>query len=292
MPATTYKVRIGLHTSTAGALENSAVEAVRVGANCFQIFSSSPRTWRALPPDPVRVAKFKELRRKHDLHPVVIHTNYLLNMASSDPALLRQSVEAFRGELDRAATIGADYLVLHPGNAKGHPNTDAAIDTVAAAVSVAARGLEDRGVTLLFENTAGSKNQLGSLFDELAQIRERTGRLSKLPTGYCIDTCHSHAAGYYIGSGEGVKTWLAEMKQHLGLDNIPVFHSNDSKGVAGSHLDRHANIGLGEIGEAGFSAILQSKELRSKAFILETPFEEEGSDIRDIETLKRLAKLA
>src|SRR5579863_10050036 len=107
------KPRIGLHTSTAGALENSAVEAVRVGANCFQIFSSSPRTWRALAPDPARVAKFRELRAKHDLHPLVIHTNYLINMASSDVALLHKSIESFRGELDRAAIIGADYLVLH-----------------------------------------------------------------------------------------------------------------------------------------------------------------------------------
>lgn len=142
---------MGLHTSTAGALENSAVEAVRVGANCFEIFSSSPRMWRALTPDPTRVAKLRELRAKLDLYPLVIHTNYLINLASSDEALLRQSIEAFHGELDRAAIIGAEFLVLHPGNAKGHANPEAGLDTIAAAVAVAARGLESRGVTLLLK---------------------------------------------------------------------------------------------------------------------------------------------
>ena len=280
--------RIGLHTSTAGALENSAVEAVRVGANCFQIFSSSPRTWRALTPDPARVSKLRDLRAKQDLHPLVIHTNYLINLASSDEALLRQSIESFRGELDRAAIIGAEYLVLHPGNGKGHASTEAALDQIAAAVAVASRGFEARGVTLLFENTAGAKNALGSQFAELAVLRERAHRLTKLPIGFCIDTCHSLAAGYDVARLAGVKTWLKEMTELLGLDNIPVFHANDSKGALGSHVDRHANIGQGQIGEAGFRAILQSPELRGKAFILETPFEEAGADVRDIEALKRL----
>ena len=280
--------RIGLHTSTAGALENSAVEAVRVGADCFQIFSSSPRMWRALVPDPARVLALRELRAKHDLHPLVIHTNYLINLATCDEALLRQSIEAFRGELERAAIIGADYLVLHPGNGKTHTTVDAALDNVAAAVAVAARGLETKGVTLLFENTAGGKNQLGSQFSELATLRERSHRLTKLPIGFCIDTCHSLAAGYDVATVEGVRSWLTEMEELLGIDNVPVFHANDSKGALGSHIDRHANIGHGQIGEAGFKAILQSKSLSGKAFILETPFEEDGADIRDVEALRRL----
>ena len=281
--------RIGLHTSTAGALENSAVEAVRVGANCFQIFSSSPRMWRALAPDPGRVAKLKGLRAQHDLQPLVIHTNYLINLASADEAVLRKSVEAFRGEIERAAIIGADYLVLHPGNRKTHATTDAALDNIAAAVAVAARGLEARGVKLLFENTAGGKNQLGGTFTELAQLRQRVMKVSQLPIGFCIDTCHSLAAGYDVATATGVAAWLKEMKDVLGLDNIPVFHANDSKGALGSHIDRHANIGQGQIGEEGFRAILRSRELKGKAFILETPFDEEGADVRDIDALQRLS---
>ena len=283
-------MRIGLHTSTAGALENSAIEAVRVGANCLQIFSSSPRTWRAGTPDPVRVEKMRELRVKHDLSPLVIHSNYLINLGASGQDLLRQSIESFRGELERAATIGAEYLVLHPGNGKGHPSADAALNTVAAAVSVAARGLEASGVKLLFENTAGSGNALGQRFSELRILRERAMRLTKLPMGYCVDTCHSLAAGYDVATSAGVAAWVKEMESELGIDNVPVIHSNDSKGALGSHVDRHANIGFGQIGEAGFHAILTSPKLRKKAFILETPFDEEGSDVRDIEALKRLSK--
>jgi len=210
-------------------------------------------------------------------------------MASSDAALLHKSIESFRGELERAAIIGANYLVLHPGNGKGHESTEIALDTVAAAVAVASRGLESRGVTLLFENTAGGKNLLGGRFSELAELRERMHRLTKLPIGFCVDTCHSLASGYNVATPEGVKLWVSQMAELLGLDNIPVFHSKDSKGGLGSHIDRHANIGHGEIGEAGFRAILHSAELRKKAFILETPFDEEGADIRDIEALKRLS---
>ena len=245
--------------------------------------------WRASAPDPGRVVKLRELRAKHDLYPLVIHTNYLINLASSDEALLRQSIEAFRGELDRAAVIGAEYLVLHPGYGKGHSTVDSALDTVAAAVAVAARGLESRGVTLLFENTAGAKNQLGSKFGELAALRERAGRLTKLPIGFCVDTCHSLAAGYDVATPAGVHAWLTEMADLLGIDNVPVFHANDSKGALGSHIDRHANIGHGRIGESGFKAILQSPLLQNKAFILETPFEEDGADIRDVEALRRLS---
>src|SRR4051794_8866505 len=112
-------MRIGMHTSRAGGLENSALKAHEVGANCFQIFSSSPRMWRASVPDAADVSKFKALRRRHDLAPLVIHTNYLCNLATLDPVIRAKSVATFRGELDRAAVIGAEYLVVHPGNYRG-----------------------------------------------------------------------------------------------------------------------------------------------------------------------------
>ena len=245
--------------------------------------------WRALAPDAGRVAILRDLRAKHDLYPLVIHTNYLINLAAGDEALLRQSIESFRGELKRAAIIGAEYLVLHPGNGKSHTSAESALDNVATGVAVAARGLEDRGVTLLFENTAGARNSLGSQFGELLLLRQRVTHLTSLPVGFCIDTCHSLAAGYDVATPTGVKAWIEELSNVLGLDNIPVFHANDSKGALGSHLDRHANIGHGQIGEAGFRAILQSAELRGKTFILETPSDDEGAHLRDIEALKRLS---
>jgi deoxyribonuclease-4 len=112
-------VRIGIHTSIAGALENAALKAVDLGANTFQIFSASPRMWRAGPPDPANVARLKALRAEHDLTPLVIHDNYLINLAAAEPANRARSLAAFRGEIERALSIGAEYLVMHPGSYKG-----------------------------------------------------------------------------------------------------------------------------------------------------------------------------
>ncbi len=134
-------MRIGIHTSIAGSLENAALKAVELGANTFQIFSASPRMWRASAPDAAQVEALKSARKKFDLTPLVVHANYLINLASADEALRRKSVEAFRGELERALAIGAEYLVVHPGNYKGQ-SLEAGLSTVALSLAAAADGLE------------------------------------------------------------------------------------------------------------------------------------------------------
>jgi len=271
-------------------VDNAALEAIELGANCFQIFSSSPRTWRAIAPDPARIQVFRALRAKHDLAPVAIHTNYLINLAASDEAVLRQSMMSFRGELERALAIGAEYLVLHPGSRKGHPNAEAALTLVAASVAAAANGLTfpANGFRLLFENTAGAGQALGTTFEELALLASMVRRVSAVPVGFCIDTCHCYAAGYDVSTTKGLSDAVQQMEQLLGLENIPMFHANDSKGELGSHLDRHANIGEGRIGESGFRGILRHPALLDKAFILETP-SEDGASKRDLAALHRLA---
>jgi deoxyribonuclease-4 len=281
--------RFGLHTSIAGSLENAALEAARVGANTFQIFSSSPRMWRARAPDAAAVRRFRSLREKHDLRPLAIHDNYLINMASCNEAMRVQSMQAFRGELERALIIGAEYVVAHPGNCKGHAPEEGIIALVRSLVE-AARGLATTGLTVLLENMAGAGSTLGSRFEELAAVRRYTGEFSDLAIGFCVDTCHTLAAGFDISTAEGLRSTVAEIDRVLGWANVPVIHANDSKTPLGSHLDRHQNIGQGYIGEDGFRRILNHPRLRGKAFILETPVDEPGDEVRNLETLKRLAR--
>jgi deoxyribonuclease-4 len=281
-------LRIGIHTSIAGSLEKSATEAARLGANTFQIFSASPRMWRAVSPSPVQVALLTKARQKHDLFPLVIHDSYLINLASSDEDLRRQSVAAFRGEIERALAIGAEYLVAHPGNHKGH-SLEAGLAAVVRSLTEAALGLDTKPLTVLLENTAGSANQLGSRFAELAVMRDFAAQATPLKIGFCIDACHCLAAGYNVSTADGLRETVGEIGNLLGIDNVPVIHANDSKGQLGSHLDRHANIGEGYIGEEGFRRILTHPKLRSKAFILETPVDREGDDRKNVDALKRLS---
>ena len=231
----------------------------------------------------------RRARERYDLHPLVIHDNYLINLASCSEPLRLQSTAAFRGEIERALAIGAEYLVAHPGNCKGH-SVEQGIYAVIRSLVEAAEGLDTRNLTVLLENTAGSGAALGSRFDELGAIRQFAAELTDLKVGFCIDTCHCLSAGYDVSSAAGLKLTVAEMDRALGLENVRVIHANDSKTPLGSHVDRHEHIGRGYIGEAGFRRILNHPKLRNKAFILETPVDEEGDELRNIEMLKKLCR--
>ena len=284
-------MRLGIHTSTAGSLENAALHAAELGANTFQIFSASPRMWRARAPDPAQVELLNAARRRFDLDPLVIHVNYLVNLASADPVIRAKSIAAFRGELERAVAIGAEYLVLHPGSYRGRSVEEGIADFVAG-LRDAADGFHARGLTVLLENTAGAGSHLGSRFEELASIRERARKVTHLPIGYCLDTCHLLAAGFDIATPAGLRATVRSAERLLGIDNVRVFHVNDSKTPLGSHVDRHANIGEGHIPLAAFRCILQHPKLRAKPFILETPIDEPGDDRRNLDTLKRLVRIS
>jgi deoxyribonuclease-4 len=281
-------IRIGIHTSRAGSLEKAALRAHELRANTFQIFSASPRQWRANPLDPDDVRRFQEARRRFDLKPLAIHVNYLINLASLDPVIRHNSIRAFRGELERAAKIGAEYLVTHPGNYKLW-TAEEGIAAFVLGLNEAAQGLDLAGLTVLIENTVGAGAQLGGKFSELRAMRDLLVQLNDVPIGYCLDTCHLFASGFDISSALGLTKTLQEADSTLGLEHVHVIHANDSKGALGSRLDRHANIGHGQIGEEGFGRILKHPKLRHKPFILETPVDEEGDDHRNLEALRRLA---
>jgi deoxyribonuclease IV len=282
-------VRLGIHTSIAGALERSALKAAELGANTFQIFSSSPRQWKASVPTAPAIKLLQRARDQHDLTPLVIHDNYLINLASAHESVRALSIEAFRGELARAIAIGAEYLVAHPGNYKGQTIEQGILHFIEG-VAAAANGLECGKLMLLVENTVGAGAQLGSRFEELHVIREYGSKMTDLPIGFCLDTCHLLASGYDVANEEGLTKTVAEADRLLGLDHVRVIHANDSKGALGSHIDRHENIGEGYIGIDGFRRILTHPRLRSKAFILETPVEKDGDDRRNLDTLKELCR--
>ena len=281
-------MRIGIHTSISGSLEKAALKAAEFGANTFQIFSASPRMWRAGVPDPSQIRLLKRAREKYDLYPLVIHDNYLINLASCDEALRLKSTQAFRGEIERALAIGAEYLVAHPGNCKGH-SVEEGIYAVIRSLAEASQGIDTSGLMVLLENTAGAGAALGGHFGELSVMRQFTEQACALRIGYCIDTCHCFVSGYDVSNAAGLRKTVAEIERVLGIENMKVIHANDSKAGFNSHIDRHEHIGDGQIGESGFRGILTHPKLRDKAFILETPHDEDRDAVRNIETLKRLS---
>ena len=280
-------VRIGIHTSIAGALEKSAIKAAELGANTFQIFSSSPRQWKASTPSAPGIHLLQKVREKYDLTPLIIHDNYLINLASAHEKIRELSIEAFRGELTRAIAIGAEYLVAHPGNYKGQTVEQGILHFIEG-VAAAANGLKFEKLMLLIENTVGAGSQLGGRLEELYVIREYGAKMTDLPIGFCLDTCHLLASGYDIATATGLKKTVDEADRLLGLENVRVIHANDSKAPLGSHVDRHQNIGEGYIGLDGFRRILAHPSLRTKAFILETPVDKDGDDRRNLDKLKSL----
>ena len=283
------KRRFGAHTSIAGSLENSAREAAELGCSCFQIFTRSPRMWQASPLVPGQIA-LKRLRQEHDLWPLAVHGSYLINLAALDEANREKSIRGFRDEAERAVAVGADYLVFHPGSAKGQERVEA-IALLAESFAEAVRGIDWDGLEVLLENTAGGGASLGRTFEELAAVRAAIReKAPEAPVGFCIDTCHTFAAGYEISTAAGLEETLQNIDAVLGLEHVKVIHTNDSKAKFGSHLDRHENIGEGRIGLEAFRRIVNHPALRDKPFILETPHDEDGTHRRNTETLKTLAQ--
>ena len=281
--------RIGIHTSIAGGVQNAAERAYRLGCSAFQIFSTSPRQWAPYELSRPQCDELRRLREKYDLKPLVIHTNYLVNLAATNELFLKKSVEAFRGEVERALALRAEYLVLHPGSFRGANREEGLLRTSAAiAAATTELDLAGTGLTVLIENTAGAEYSLGGSFEQVAEVIERLRNL--VPIAACIDTCHTHVAGYDIVSEQGLVQTLKILDQTIGLQNVPVWHCNDAKAERGSKLDRHQHVGKGKIGKATFRQLLNDPRTAHAAFIAETPIDKPGDDRRNVEALKILVR--
>jgi len=238
-------------------------------------------------PSAEAIAEMRAYRAEHDLTPLVIHDSYLINCAAADEVIRAKSIAGMRGELERAIAIGAEYLVMHPGSSKD-TTLELGIVTLANSLEEAARGLKTDGLQLLLENTAGAGSTIGRSLEDLKAIRDLVSERLPFPVGYCLDTCHLYVSGFDVVTQKGLDKVVADVERVLGLEHVPVIHTNDSKGEFASRLDRHANIGEGHIGLEGFRKILNHPKLRDKAFVLETPIDNEGDDQRNVDALKLL----
>jgi deoxyribonuclease IV len=290
-------VRIGIHTSTAGSYVNALEAAWKLGCNAVQIFSASPRMWQG---GSARIAEvdaqaFRARREELRLGPLVVHANYLINLASAERMLQTRSIQAFHDEIVRALALGADFLVVHPG-ARGEATTGQAIATIVMSMKQAVKHVPMGGLKILIENTAGMGTAVGSRLEEVGEI---LFGLRGLPMGACLDTAHLLAAGYDIKSESGLASTLGQIDSTIGLENVPVIHVNDSKIPLGGHVDRHEHIGKGKIGADAFARILRHPRfgsappegLAGRAFIAETPIDDPGDDRRNVAMLWELAGL-
>ncbi|HSY72083.1 MAG TPA: deoxyribonuclease IV [Alloacidobacterium sp.] len=280
--------RIGIHLSTAGGVYNAAERAQDIGANTFQIFSSSPRMWRPMKLGTEHCAKMRELRQKYDCWPLVIHTSYLVNLCSQSEEVRAKSIVAFHAEVERALALGAEYLVLHPGSWRGLTREEG-LRLAAESIETSLAGLDAQisDFHILIENTAGAEFSLGGSFEQVAELIHRLRPVA--PMGACLDTCHTHVAGYDIVSAEGYEETMRQIGSTIGFDTVRVWHMNDAKAPRGSKLDRHENIGQGTIGLETFGRLLRDKRFAHCAFIAETPVDEPEDDRKNVAILKELA---
>jgi deoxyribonuclease IV len=281
--------RIGVHLGTAGGASNAVERAKEIGANTFQIFSSSPRMWRAPKVDPKQAARMRELRAKLDVGPLVIHTSYLVNVCSQSDEVRTKSIDAFRGEIERALQLGAEYLVLHPGSWKGLTREEG-LKLAAESIERAIDGLPWQGTSfrILIENTAGAEFSLGGSFEQVAELVERLK--AHAPVGVCLDTCHTHVAGYDMVTTEGYADTMNKVASTVTFDAVRVWHCNDAKAARGSKLDRHTHIGEGTMGLEPFRWILNDPRFDHCAFVAETPVDEPGDEERNVRVLKSLVR--
>ena len=279
--------RIGVHLGTAGGASNAVDRAHEIGANTLQIFSSSPRMWRPQKIDPQQAERMRMQRAKLDVGPLVIHTSYLVNVCSQTEEFREKSIVCFRGEIQRALMLGAEYLVLHPGSWKGLTRNEG-LKLAAESIARAADGLPWQGTdfSILIENTAGAECSLGGNFEQVAELVERLK--THAPVGVCLDTCHTHVSGYDLTTEEGYRETIMQADITFGVDAVRVWHCNDAKAARGSKLDRHEHIGQGNIGIEPFRWLLNDPRFADCAFVAETPNDDDGDEERNVKVLKSL----
>ena len=279
------ELRIGAHVSISGGVKKAVERQKQETGNCGQIFAGSPRTWKVSEYEEEQGQKFKAEREKQGQNPYVIHSTYLVNLATPKDDLFEKSLKCLQSELEAAQKLGVEYVVFHPGAHTGS-GRDTGIERIAEGID---RLDIPQDVTLLLENTAGKGTTLGKSMGELREMMEKTDTEDN-KLGVCIDTCHAHAAGYNLADEKGFQDFIQEVEEDLGFDNLKVLHLNDSKDERGSEKDNHQDIGYGNIGEKGFSNIVNSERLQDVPMIVETPQDNVDSYEENIEKIRELKR--
>lgn len=274
--------RIGFHAPIKNGLHEALLISRELGCDTVQIFSRNPRGWKAKVLTDDEIKLFKRVRRQTKISPVVIHANYLINLAAADPAMLEKSRESFREELERGLLLGADYLVVHPGSAKGACEADG-IRTCSESLKIAAQGLKLHKLRILLENTAGQGECIGHRFEHLREIIDLCPELS---LGVCFDTAHAFTAGYDIREPDGLEALIQRIQKTVKTRRVRAIHFNDSRAEYNSRVDRHWHIGEGHIGGNALRRVARHPQFAQAAFILETPYVDPRVDVKNIKALR------
>ena len=272
--------------SPAGGLPKAIERGVERDCRAIQIFNQSPRMWRPTVYRDEDVEAFREAMASSQIDAVLIHAVYLLNCASEDAEIREKSLVSLTHSLRVGHSIGASGVVLHPGSAK---TGDPAKALARAGETIREALAESEECPLHLENTAGAGGTLGRSIDELASLLEAAGASERL--GLCLDSCHLFASGYDIRTYSGMDAAMDEIEQKIGLERVGSLHLNDSQTPLGSNRDRHANVGAGELGEAGCAAFLSAPQLQDLPCVLETPGENRsGPTLEEIQLAGKLRK--
>lgn len=274
--------RIGFHAPITGGLHNALLTSQELNCQTVQIFSRNPRGWKARLLSDEEIQLFKRVRRRTRISPVVIHANYLINLAAADEVIRQKSRESFREEMERGLQLGADYLVVHPGSARGACEADS-IAACVESLKVAVAGLDLSSFKILLENTAGQGECIGHRFEHLGQIMKAC---PDIPLGVCFDTAHAFTAGYDIREADGLAATMEVLDREVGARNVKAIHFNDSRAAYCSRVDRHWHIGRGHIGIEALRRVAQHRKLSRAAFILETPYLTPADNKPNIEALR------
>jgi deoxyribonuclease-4 len=259
---------IGAHTSASGGVFNAALNAKKIGAQAFALFTKNQRQWAAKALDDETIKQFKEAIAEAGIEPkhILPHDSYLINLGHPEEEARQKSLEAFVDEVQRCELLGLDRLNFHPGSHLKKISEEECLDHIAEAMNITLR--QTKGVALVLENTAGQGSNLGWKFEHLAHIIDKIEDKSRV--GVCLDTCHMFTAGYDIRTREAYDVTMAQFENIVGFKYLMGMHLNDSKPDLGSHVDRHECIGKGKIGLDAFRFIMNDKRMDDIPLILET----------------------
>lgn len=277
---------LGAHVSIAGGLKNSITEGEKLGCSAIQIFTRNNRQWSFSPLSDEEAQAFIEAQQKSEVKVVISHASYLINIGSPKKTVLDSSIRALIAELIRCHQAKIPYVVLHPGSCLGLAEQDCE-DQIADLLTQVLKETPD-DVSIVLENMAGQGSAIGCSIEQLAAIREKTRPQSRI--GFCFDTCHGFAAGYDLRTEKKYHEFWDKFEAILGIKNLRVMHLNDSKKPCCSHVDRHEDIGKGEIGLELFRVIMQDKRFEKIPKIIETPMETLDDHRRNLTILRKLAE--
>jgi len=275
-------IRFGIHASLRNGLNNAIEQALASGCEAMQMFTKSPRIWNSAVYSQKDISSFQYALKASKLSPLIVHTFYLQNLATSNEELYKKSFIAFEKDLALASKIGAKYYVIHPGSYSENASLEDGIERIAKSIN-AIYSKHDIKTTVLLENLAGEGRKIGSNFTELAQIIAKIGNKSKIAV--CFDTAHAFGAGYDLSNPKKIDLLLKDFDNVIGLDKLKVIHFNDSKMPLASKKDRHEHLGDGMIGAKGLEYFVKAVKDIAEAGIIETPKEPEGSDALNLKKL-------